>query len=362
MEPFAPLAGLKVLDLSRLLPGPYLTQLLHDLGADVVKVEEPVAGDPARWVPPEVEGAGHAFSALNRGKRSVALDLKARGAADAVLRIAARADVLVESFRPGVLDRLGLGDAALDRANPRLIRCSLVGYPDGEWRDAPGHDLNYEALAGILAAQAPGQIPLADLAGAMTAAVGILAALHERTRTGHGRRVEVALSDAALAFHGVGLLRAQSSDAPGGGEWDLAGSLPCYRVYACADGRSVALAALEPKFWERFARAVGRPDWTHRHLDPDARPEVAALLASAPSDAWVRSLRAAGVPITPVLTAAEAAHEASLRFGAPVGPATPLTGRGLAGAPPRLGEHTEEVLREAGLTPAEIAALASKAS
>ena len=347
-----------MLDLTRLLPGPFLSSILADLGADVVKVEEPGVGDPARGIP-------YAFAALNRGKRSLAVDLKAPGAADLVLRLAARSDVLLESFRPGVMDRLGLGDAALEAANPRLVRCALVGYGAGPLRDDPGHDINYEAMAGILAAQGPPErpvesaVPVADVAGASYGAIGVLAALLERERTGRGRRVEVALGDAALAFHAVTLQRAAEGEAlPARGAWELGGGLPGYRAYRCGDGRFLALGALEEKFWLRFTSAAGRPDLAERHLDASAVPDVEALLAADGRDAWVERLRAAGVPATPVLEPAEAlAHPQHARFAGRVGPAAPLTHAPAAGRAPALGEHTDEVLREAGVDEDEIEAL-----
>lgn len=364
---FRPLAGLRVLDLSRLLPGPFLTQLLADLGADVVKVEEPGVGDYARWIPPEVDGAGYAFSAVNRGKRSMALDLKAEGARDVVLRLAARSDVFVESFRPGVLDRLGLDDGALAAANPRLVRVALVGYGPGPLRDAPGHDVNYQSLAGILGMQGPPERPMiggaqiADISGALYGAVGVLAALHERERTGNGRRIEVALSDAALAFNAMHLTRARGPDAlPPRGAWELTGGIPCYRLYRCRDGRFVALGTLEDKFWRRFCEAVGKPAWEEEQLsrEADFHAEVEALFATRDADAWVAELAPAGVPITPVLSPAEAlAHDAARRFGERVGPASPLTSEGATRDVPKLGADTEAILTDAGFSADEIGAL-----
>ena len=363
---FRPLAGVRVLDLSRLLPGPFLTQLLADLGADVVKVEEPGLGDHARWIPPEVDGAGYAFSAVNRGKRSVALDLKTAGGLDVARRLAARADVLVESFRPGVLDRLGLGDAALAALNPRLVRVGLVGYPPGARRDEAGHDLNYESVAGILAMQGapeapmPGAVPLADLAGALYGATGLLAALLERERTGVGRRVEVALADAAFAFQALNLSRAAAADpVPPRGRGDLSGGLPSYRVYRCADGAFVALAALEEKFWRRFVEAAGEPGLAPLHLDasPQAHARLEALFASRTRAAWTALAQAAGAPLTPVLEPAEALEEARVRFGGAPGAGSPLTGAASGGAVPALGGDEESVLRDAGVGPDEREAL-----
>lgn len=362
-----PLDGVRVLDLSRLLPGPFMTQLLAELGAAVVKIEEPETGDYARWISPDVDGAGHAFSATNRGKRSIALNLKSAAARDVVLRLARDADVFVESFRPGVLDRLGLGDAALAAANPRLVRLSLVGYGEGPLRDDAGHDINYAALAGILDIQGdagrptlPG-VQLADVTGALYGAVGVLAALHEREGTGRGRRIEVALSDAALALNAVHLLRAAADEpTPGRGEWELSGALACYRLYECADERWVALGALEGKFWGRFCEAAGRPEWAESHLARDApfHAQVEALFASRAADEWEKLLRAAGVPVTPVLSPADAlAHPTARRFAGRVGPGAPLTQAPSDAPVPALGADTERILRDAGYAREDIEAL-----
>ncbi|MFA5861967.1 MAG: CaiB/BaiF CoA-transferase family protein [Candidatus Thermoplasmatota archaeon] len=361
-----PLDGVKVLDLSRLLPGPFLTQLLSDLGADIIKVEEPRVGDYARWMQD-----GSAFTAINKGKRSITLDLKAPGAADVVLKLAQRSDVLVESFRPGVLDRLGLPDDLLGRACPKLIRVSLVGYPRGPMRDDVGHDLNYVSLSGILDAQGSGRdaapvqsaAQVADIGGALYGAVGVLAALHERERTGKGRRVEVALSDAALSMHAVHLQRAAGTgDLPARGEWELSGGIPSYAVYEANDGRFVALAALEPRFWERFVQAVGRPDLDGANLDAARASDVAAVFrASRSRDEWVAFLTKAGVPATPVLDAREAlAHPNAARLGGTPGPGSPLTARASQGRAPELGADTDAVLLDAGYSVEEIAAFRSR--
>lgn len=363
---FRPLEGARVLDLTRLLPGPFLTQILADMGADVVKVEEPGTGDYARWIMPEVDGAGYAFSAVNRGKRSLALDLKRPEAAEVVKRLAARSDVLLESFRPGVMERLGLGDDVLAAENPRLVRVSLVGYPPGALRDAPGHDLNYEALAGILATQgtpaAPvvGTVLAADLGGALYGAVGVVAALLERERTGRGRRIEVALSEAALALNSLQLLRAAGGGTlPARGAWELTGALPCYRIYRAADGRWVALGALEAKFWARFVAAVDAPEWEDAHMDasPEAHARVEALFAQRPAGEWVALLEKAGVPATRVLEPGEAWEAARARLGGGPGPGTPLTGAPASGRVPELGGDSDALLREAGYSDADVARL-----
>ena len=334
------LAGLRVLDLSKLLPGPFLTDVLAGLGAEVVKVEAPGLGDETRLMP-------YAFDALNGGKRSIVVDLKSADGRDVLLRLAARSDVLVESFRPGVMDRLGLDDATLARANPRLVRCSLVGYPPGEHRDDVGHDLNYQALAGILTLAGEPRPPptqTADLGGALYGAVAVLAALLERERTGLGKRVEVALADAALAMNTLPLARARAGDEARG-VWELTGAIPCYRVYRCADGRHVAFAALEQRFFERFAQATGADPALQ--YDPAGHAALDALFATRAADDWISTLRTAGVPVTHVLTPAEVQAHAS--------PRTPLARQAPTPAPaPALGEHTDEVLREAGYSEADV--------
>jgi crotonobetainyl-CoA:carnitine CoA-transferase CaiB-like acyl-CoA transferase len=301
---------------------------------------------------------------VNRGKRSLALNLKAPGASETLLRMAPSFDVLLESFRPGVLARLGLSDHALAQANPRLVRASLVGHGPGPLRDAVGHDLNYEAVAGVLAMQGDARAPVAsavqvaDVGGALYALSGVLAALYERERTGKGRHVEVALADAALAFNVLHLARAKDPEAPGRGEGELTGGIPGYRLYRCRDGRFLALAALEPRFWTLFCEAVGKPGWEPLHQDRSrgAHLEVESLFATRPSDEWAALLHKAGVPATPVLEPAEALAQFPRFEGAP-GPGSPLTHRPSRGRWPGLGEHTREVLAEAGFSEAEVEAL-----
>ena len=269
-----PLAGLKVLDLSRLLPGGFCSLLLADLGAEVLKVEDTGMGDYVRWSPPYVEGAEDSarsalFLSLNRNKRSIRVDLKADAGKEVLLRLARDHDVLLESFRPGVLDRLGVGYERLKQENPGLVYCAITGYgQDGPKRDAAGHDMNYLALGGLLGltgepdgapVQAAGQI--ADVGGgALMAAVGILAALRERERSGLGQVVDVSMFDGALSF--LAMIAAQTLTdgvTPRRGLLPLSGQFACYRPYACSDGW-VACGALEPKFWQAWCRGVGRED------------------------------------------------------------------------------------------------------
>jgi len=387
-----PLEGLKVLDLSRLLPGPFCTMLMADFGADVIKVEDTGHGDYMRWSPPYYEGAnrtaaGAMFLALNRGKRSIRLDLKTDQGRGVLLRLAADADVLLESFRPGVLDRLGVGYERLRERNPRLIYCAITGYgQDGPNRDRSGHDMNYLALNGLLGltgdvdgppVQAAGQI--ADVGGgALMAAIGVLIALRERERSGEGQLVDCSMFDGSLSW--LALVAAEAfahGQAPSRGALALAGGLTCYRAYRCADG-FVTLAALEPQFWRVFCRGVGREDLLEHAFDPpgsSAHAAVSELLANRTREQWRAFASQHDCCLEPVLELDEAlrselvaarqmvvelaqpgAREQVKLLGAPVKlsrtPADPTRAPG-----PGLGQHTDEILVAAGFDAAQIAAL-----
>jgi alpha-methylacyl-CoA racemase len=385
------LDGLRVLDLSRLLPGGFCSLLLADFGADVIKVEDTGAGDYVRWWQPAYEGAdpsagGALFLALNRGKRSVRIDLKTEAGRDVLLALVRDADVLLESFRPGVMDRLGVGWERLREVNPRLVYCAITGYgQDGPYRDRAGHDTNYLALAGVLGltgaeggppVQAAAQI--ADVGGgALMAAFGIMAALHEREWSGEGQLVDVSMTDGALSLMTMVAARVfADGQAPARGGLELAGGLLCYRPYRCADGW-VALGALEPKFWRAWCEAVGREDLVERQLDPvgsATHAEVEAVFARRTRDEWAAFNDAHDCCLEPVLGLEEAL--ASPLFAArgmvveveQPGVAEPVrllgtpvklsrTPGGPAGAGPALGEHTDAVLAEAGYDAEAIAAL-----
>ncbi|PYQ49103.1 MAG: carnitine dehydratase [Acidobacteria bacterium] len=368
------LAGLRVLDLTRYIPGPYATMMLADLGADVVKVEAP-GGDPTRALPPAVGEESAAHAALNRGKRSVVVDIRTADGAAVVRQLALGMDVLVESFRPGVLARQGLGPEALLEANPRLVYCSLTGYgQDGPYRDRAGHDIDYAALGGFLGSNRdPDGRPVipttqvADMTAGLLTAFGVLAALHARERTGHGQHVDVSLLRAALALMSLPLAR-----SPGGPADELTGAYPCYTVYRCRDGGALAVGALEAKFWERLCQALGKPElagrqWATGDTRVQTRAALAALFASRDRDDWVSALAPQDVCVEPVLALDEvAAHPAAARalMDAPVGRARLRTvappvrfSRTPAEPPlraPALGEHTDEVLGQAGFTRADL--------
>ncbi|MCM2257241.1 MAG: CoA transferase [Vicinamibacteria bacterium] len=370
------LAGLRVLDLTRYIPGPYATMLLADLGADVVKIEEPPFGDATRAVPPPLpSGADTAVhAALNRGKRSVQLDLRQAEGVAAVKRLAARADVFVEAFRPGALERRGLGAAALRAANPRLVYCSVSGYGQaGPLASVAGHDVNYLARSGFLGTNldAAGDPVLpttqvADMAGGLLAALAILAALQARERSGEGQVVDVSMFDAALALMTVPAARVL---AGGSSTSELSGRHACYGTYRCRDGRHVAVGALEPKFWEGLCAALELPHLRSRQWDQGPRREevraaLAAAFAGRDRDDWVTFLRERDVCVEPVLdlpqalAQEQAATRGVIAAGALSSPlrlaATPVV---VPRKAPALGQHTDEVLAEAGFAAAEIAAL-----
>jgi alpha-methylacyl-CoA racemase len=373
-----PLAGLRILDLTRHLPGPYATLLLADLGAAVDKLEEP-SGDPARTLPFGAEAAGTYFAGLNRGKRSLVLNLKAKGAPAALLRLAGHYDVLVEGFRPGVLERLGLGHEALRAAHPGLVVCALSGFGQtGPDRLRAGHDLGYQARAGVVGygggAEGPG-LPggqLADVGGALFAVVGILAAVHERTRTGLGRLVDVALADSATAFLHMQLAAHVASGLPlTAGKDILNGGLACYRLYRTADGRQLAVAALEPRFFTALCERLGRPELVAPCYAGGAEAEAVhealeALFASAPLTSWEATLAGLDACVEAVRAPEDVPHDAQFLArglfvegtGGVRRMATPLRFGPLpAAAAPGLGAHSREVLAEAGFTEAEMAEL-----
>jgi alpha-methylacyl-CoA racemase len=376
------LDGLRVLDLSRLLPGGFCSLLLADFGADVIKVEDTGAGDYVRWSPPHYDGAEPSassalFLALNRGKRSIRIDLKNPDGRDVLLRLVGSADVLLESFRPGVMDRLGVGYERLREENPRLVYCAITGYgQDGPYAERAGHDMNYLALTGLLGltgepdgppVQAAGQI--ADLGGgALMAAFGILAALRERDRSGEGQFVDVSMTDGALSWLAMVAARFfADGTVPSRGGTELAGGLICYRPYRCADGW-VSMGALEPKFWAAFCRGVGREDLIEHQFDAPgsaAHAEVEAVIADRSRAEWRAFNDEHDCCLEPVLELEEAlAAEQTRARGMVAGDllATPVklsaTPADFArGGPPGLGEHTDALLAEAGYDAAEIAAL-----
>jgi crotonobetainyl-CoA:carnitine CoA-transferase CaiB-like acyl-CoA transferase len=386
------LDGVRVLDLSRLLPGGFCSLLLADFGAEVLKVEDTGMGDYIRWSPPYYEGVEDSaksalFLALNRGKRSIRLNLKHERGREVLLRLVREYDVVLESFRPGVLDRLGVGYQRMREENPGIVYCAISGYgQDGPLRDRSGHDMNYLGLVGLLGltgsaegppVQAAGQI--ADLGGgALMAAFGIMAALRERDASGLGQFVDVSMADGALSW--LAMVAGQylaDGVVPRRGGLPLAGSLLCYRPYACADGY-VTLGALEPKFWQAWCRGVGREDLIEKQfLGPgsDAHAEVERIFLERTREEWSSFAADHDCCLEPVLELDEAldsdlvraremvveldqpgASEPVRQLGVPV--KLSRTPGGVQGPAPGLGENTLEVLETLGYSSADVEGLA----
>jgi len=388
-----PLSDVRVLDLTRLLPGGFCSQLLADFGADVVKVEDTGMGDYVRWAPPYYgeeaqQGLGTRsalFLSLNRNKRSIRLDLKSEGGREALLRLVKDFDIVLEGFRPGVLDRLGVGYERMKERNPAVVYCAITGYGQtGPNTGRAGHDMNYLGLIGLLGLTGePGRRPIqsagqiADLGGgALMAAFGVMAALHEARRSGEGQVVDVSMADGALSWltmvAGAYLC---DGEVPSRGEGQLTGRFVCYLPYEAADGY-ITMGALEPQFWARFCAGVGREDLVARQFEPtgsEAWAEVAEIFRSRTRTEWKAFNDEHDAMIEPVLDLDEALdselvreREMVVEWEQPeIGPVRQVgvpvkfsrTPGSVHAPAPALGEHTEDVLREAGFSDEEIAAL-----
>jgi alpha-methylacyl-CoA racemase len=388
-----PLNDVKVLDLTRLLPGGFCTLLLADLGADVIKVEDTGQGDYVRWAPPyygteeqtPLGTRSAIYLALNRNKRSIRLDLKQDRGRQALIKLAETADVLVESFRPGVLDKLGVGFDILRQANPALVYCPITGYgQDGPNRDRAGHDMNYLGLNGVLSLTGEADGPpiqsgaqIADLGGgALMAAVGILAALQEARRSGEGQLVDISMTDGSLAWLVMEAGRYfGSGEVPKRGEVMLSGGIVCYRPYEAKDGW-VTCGALEPKFWQAFCRGVGREDLIEAQFEKpgsEVHREVEEIFKTKTRDQWRAFNDEHDAMIEPVLDLGQALESELVReremvlsyeqpglgeieqLGFPI--KLSRTPARVQRPAPALGEHTAEVLTEAGYSAEEVAAM-----
>lgn len=383
-----PLAGIKVLDLSRLLPGPLASLVLADLGAAVDKIEDAAGGDYLRVMPPQVsakdgaaEPTSSVFLALNRNKRSAVVDLKKPEAKDAFLRLVRSYDVLLEQFRPGVLDRLGLSHQTLLEHNPRLVICALTGYGQtGPLAHRAGHDLNYLARGGVLGLQGPADRPpavpgfqLADVSGGLYAVIGIMGALMERARTGKGQIVDVAMIETAMPFAIAGFGLLFGGQTPARGDDALTGGIAPYQTYATKDGKAMALASLEPKFWMQFCAGIGREvdmsDLVPGPHQAALKERLREIFAQKTRDEWVAFAKERDCCLEPVLAPEEAKSDPHLaarkmffELASPWGNIpqmrTPLTSPDRAHTPPpRQGEHTDAILRDAGFGDEEIAKL-----
>jgi crotonobetainyl-CoA:carnitine CoA-transferase CaiB-like acyl-CoA transferase len=377
--------GLRILDLTRLLPGAFCTQLFADYGADVLKVEQPGEGDYNRKFAPIAKEESGSFLLLNRNKRSITLNLKTHEGKEIFKSLVAQADVVVEGFRPGVMDRLSLGYEVLHEVNPRIVYCAISGFgQDGPYAQRSGHDLNYLGFAGALplfGTPATGPIvpglSIADVGGgSLMAAFGICAALTARASSGVGQFVDISMTDGLvswLCYHAADYLF--GGVEPKGGVQPFIGGAPCYNVYRCADDQSISLGIIEEHFWDRFCGLIGRPDlrsqqWPVGEAAHRQFAELREIFASRNRDEWVKVLAERDIPAGPVNTMAEAFEDPQLKhrqmllytehpvegripqLGFPIKfSATP--GR-LCTPPPTLGQHTREVLGELGFTEEEI--------
>jgi crotonobetainyl-CoA:carnitine CoA-transferase CaiB-like acyl-CoA transferase len=372
-----PLEGIRVLDLSRLLPGPFCAMLLADLGADVIKIESPGLGDYLRAIFPFVtnprtgEKVGAHYLMVNRNKKSVALNFRNARGKELFLQLARHADVIIETFRPGAAARWGIGYEAIRSINPGIVYCSLSGYGQtGPYRDRAGHDLNYIAQTGLLAANGRASDPpvppaaqIADLSGAMYAAVSILAALIGRTKTGAGEYLDVSLFDSGLAWTGTiigGTLAAGGKIERGRNQ--LNGGMACYNVYETSDGKYITVAAIEPHFWVAFCKAVAHEGWIPRQYDFDPISEVAEMFKRRPLDEWLSLFQEIDACIEPVHDFQEALEHPQVKHrglavnigGIPqIGSVFVFAKNDYAPAPSQ-GEHTFEVLRTIGISDEEM--------
>jgi alpha-methylacyl-CoA racemase len=372
-----PLTGIRVLDLTRLLPGAFCTMLLADMGADVIKVEDPDQGDYMRWIPPLVEGQSVLFNSLNRNKKSVTLNLKNQQARDLLLRLTENADVLVEGNRPGVMKRLGLGWETLHQRNPRLVMCSITGYgQDGPFAARAGHDINYIATAGGLGLNGsrdglptPLSVQVADIGGGgLQAAVAILGAMVAVERGGQGRWLDVSMTDGAVSWMAVTLAARGGGEEVGRGDQRLAGRHACYRVYACKGGGFYSVGALEPKFWAALCIAVGRPDLVGLQFVEGAEGQqvhraMEEVFASRTRSEWEQDLAGLDACCEPVLDLDEVGSHpqvasrgliANRKTGVEVSPAVQMRSDWRRKDPPGLGEDTPEVLGEVGVDPKQL--------
>jgi len=365
-----PLDGVVVIDVSRMLPGAVLVRMLLELGARVIKIEDPQRGDLMRWTPPQVGGVGVGYCAFFRGAESVTLDLRSEAGAQALRALAAKSDVLLESFRPGTLDRWGLGLEKLRANNPKLITTSLPGYAQG---DAVGHDLNFVGLSGLLSRLPGDGIPaaqLADCTAGSLASSAILAALLRRNKTGVGSHITQPLAQAPLQF----MTWAWAEEAAQGEPMTqrlLGGSIAAYRTYTCADGLSLVVGCLEPKFWIALCQALGVPELAAAGLDLGeagvaAAAQLQALLSTQTRDRWLATIAPLNLPVSPVhdVTAAIAdpiyeandlVEETPTPDGETLrtpGPSLPSLSRTPTTPAPQLGQHTRGVLEEFGVDPA----------
>lgn len=387
-----PLEGIKILDLSRYLPGPFCTQILADFGAEVIKVEDPRGGDLGRSLTPLIDGESARFYTVNRNKKSITLDLKQAAGQDIFKKLAVQADVVIDQFRPGVMKKMGLDYEKLKEINPGIIYCAISGYGQtGPLREAAGHDLNYLNLSGVTGLTGTYQgmpamsgVQIADIAGGtLYAVIAILLALTSREKTGLGQLCDIAMMDGSISllaytlgeWAGWGKLPERGNDV-------LTGGYACYNIYKTKDDRYVSLGAVEDKFWAEFCVKINRSDYIREQwntsLQADIKADVRAVMLTRTSDEWVEFFAQSDICFTPVLTLEEMCNHPQVAARDMIiklidlkgsGRDIPLTGVAvkLSGTPgeaklifPALGEHTDEVLAQAGYSEKERKILAQQ--
>ncbi|WP_209123277.1 CaiB/BaiF CoA-transferase family protein [Alkalihalobacillus sp. BA299] len=372
----SPLHSLRVLDLTRLLPGPYCTLLLADFGAEVIKIEEPQLGDYARWEEPKVGTDSAIFSSLNRNKKSVTLNLKAEKDKEIFLEMVKTADIVVESFRPGVMDRLGLKYEHLKMINPKLIYCAITGYGQtGPYAKLPGHDLNYLSFAGLLELQGErnakpvlSPVQIADIGGgSLNAVIGILMAVISRNQTGEGQFVDISMLDGVVSWLQTILPNyLANNELPTRGKLPLSGEKACYEVYETSDQRYLAVGALEPKFWKEFCKGINREDLIEDLGAPISRQdemknEISNIIKAKTLGEWVETFEEYDTCVSPVLNFEEMISHPQIvsrqmiqsvpglnykHIGIPI--KLSETPGNIHSNAPRLGEHNEEIFEQIG--------------
>ncbi len=378
-----PLKGIKILDLSRLLPGPLATQMLADMGAEVIKIEDTSSPDYIRFFPPFVGDDSALYLSLNRNKRSIVFNFKSAEGKEIFFSLVKSADVVIEQYRPGIMDKIGIGYEQAKKANPKIIYVSVTGYGQtGPYAQRAGHDLNYISIAGVLANTGTKEKPvipgvqLADVSGSYAAVNGCLAALLHCQRTGEGQHVDISMTDAVMPFATLinATAWADNRDIERG-NFQLSGALANYNVYESADGKFVALGALEPKFWITFCEAVGKPEWKNKIIAPEEevnklKEEVALLFRSKTRKDWEDFSAQHDVCLSPVLETSELGTNeqnqdremvvdstggklktigASIKFSGSSSPDLKPA--------PKMGQDTDVILEELGMNTADITAL-----
>lgn len=372
-----PLTGIRILDLSRLLPGPYLTQLIADLGAEVIKVETPLAGDHVRLAPPEM-GLGKMYETINRGKKSLALNYRNPRGRELFLKLAASADVVLEGFRPTIADKYGIGYEAVRAVKPDIVYCSLSGYGQaGPYQQRAGHDLNYLSIGGALSLNgrsgerpAPYGLPVADLSGGMLAAIAILGALLGRERSGQGLYLDMALLDGVISWMTPLALAAFFSGLDvGAGTHPLLGGRGFFNIYETSDAKYLTLAAIEPHFWGDFCRTVARADLIERQYDPALFVELETIFKQKTRAEWLALFADKDACVEPLNSVEEMLADPQVRARGhvrtegekPVGMRSPFVfARSERSPAPALGADTRALLEEIGVSNTEIDALAER--